>query len=108
MKNLIIITILSVIAIACFILSYLQFNKKGYLVHNSYIYASKQERETMDKRPYFIQSGVIFLLLGIVFLINVVDVVIQTDWLFYCAIAVVVVIIIYAIISFVIIEKKKK
>ena len=62
----------------------------------------------MDKRPHYKQSGVIFLLLGIIWLINAVDMVLQTGWLFDVFIAVAVITVIYAIISSVIIEKRKK
>ena len=39
--------ILGIIAVACFVISYLQFNEQGVLFNNAYIFASKQERETM-------------------------------------------------------------
>ena len=38
--------------------------EKGFLFNNAYIYASKKERETMDKKPYYRQSAVVFLLLA--------------------------------------------
>ena len=52
MGNVIGALILGVIASACFVISYLRFNKKGFLFNNAYIYASKQEREEMDKKYY--------------------------------------------------------
>lgn len=42
--------ILGIMAIACFVISYLQFNERGFLFNNAYIFASKQERETIEKR----------------------------------------------------------
>lgn len=100
--------ILGIIAVACFVISYLQFNEKGFLFNNAYIFASKQERETMEKKPHYKQSGIIFLLIGILFLINSVDVILQTGLLFYCVIVVAVAAIVYAIISSITIEKRKK
>ncbi|WP_290772544.1 DUF3784 domain-containing protein [Anaerofustis sp.] len=100
--------ILGIIAIACFVISYLQFNEKGILFNNAYIFASKKERETMAKKPHYKQSGIIFLLIGIIFLINAINVILQTRWLFYCVIVVAVVAIVYAIISSITIEKRKK
>nr|WP_302227110.1 DUF3784 domain-containing protein [uncultured Marvinbryantia sp.] len=100
--------ILGIIAVVCFVISYLQFNEKGILLNNAYIFASKQERETMMKKPHYKQSGIVFLLIGIIFLINSVDVILQTGWLFYCVIVVAVAAIVYAVISFIIIEKRKK
>ena len=108
MGNIIGSIVLGIMSIACFVLSYLQFNEKGFLFNNAYIYASKQEREVMDKRPHYRQSGIVFLLLGIIFAINVVDVILKTGWLFYIVIVIAVIAIIYAIASSVIIEKNKK
>lgn len=100
--------ILGIIAVACFVISYLQFSEKGFLFNNAYIFASKQEWETMEKKPHYKQSGIVFLLIGIIFLINSVDVILQTGWLFYCVIVVAVAAIVYAIISSITIEKRKK
>lgn len=93
---------MAVIAIACFVISYLQFNEKGFLFNNAYIFASKQERETMIKKPHYKQSGVIFTLIGIIFLIISMDMILQTVWLFDCVIVVAGATIVYAVISSVI------
>ena len=108
MKNLFIIIILAAITITCFIISYLQFHEKGFLFNNANIYASKQERETMDKKPHYKQSGMAFLLIGIVFGINTVEVILQLNWLFVLAMIVAVIAIVYAIVSSIAIEKRKK
>ena len=100
--------VLGVMAAACFVYSCLQFHEKGFLFNNAYLYASKQERETMDKKTYYKQSGIVFMLVGIVFLINAVNMIIQTDWLFYLVIVVVVIAIIYAVVSSIVIEKRRK
>ena len=100
--------ILGVIAIACFIFSYLQFQEKGFLFNNAYIYASKQERETMDKKPHYKQSGIVFIFIGIIFLINAIDTILQTGWLNFFVIGIAVIAIVYAIVSSLIIEKRKK
>ena len=105
MGNIVGAIVLGVIAIICFVFSYLQFNEKGFLFNNAYIYASKQERKNMDKKPYYKQSGIVFLLIGIIFLINII---LQTVWLVYLVIGVVIVAIVYAIVSSVMIEKRKK
>lgn len=100
--------ILGMIAVVCFVISYLQFNEKGVLLNNAYIFASKQERETMVKKPHYKQSGIAFLLIGIIYLMNSVDVILQTGWLFYCVIVVAVTAIVYAVISSIAIEKRKR
>ena len=105
MGNIVGAIVLGVIAIICFVFSYLQFNEKGFLFNNAYIYASKQERKNMDKKPHYKQSGIVFLLIGIIFLINTI---LQTVWLVYLVIGVVIVAIVYAIVSSVMIEKRKK
>ena len=108
MGNIIGMIILGLLAILCFVFSYLQFHEKGFLFNNAYICASKKERKSMDKRPHYKQSGIIFLLLGIIWLINAVDMVLQTGWLFYVFIVIAVITVVYAIISSVIIERRKK
>lgn len=60
----------------------------------------------MDKKPHYKQSGIVFVLIGI--LINAIDIILQTDWLFYLVIGVAIVAIVYAIVSSVMIEKSKK
>ena len=52
MKEIITSCILFIIATGAFIKSYRSFKEKGFLLNNAYIYASKQERETMDKKPH--------------------------------------------------------
>lgn len=91
--------ICGIVSIVCFIISYLQFCEKGFLFNNAYIYASRKEREHMDKKPYYRQSGIIFCMIGLVFLINAVEVIMETGWLFYFVIVVVIIAVIYAIIS---------
>ena len=108
MGNIIGAIVLGVIAIICFVISYLQFNEKGFLFNNAYIYASKQERETMDKKMHYKQSGSVFVLIGNIFLINAVEMILQTGWLFYLVIGIAIVAIVYAIVSSVMIEKRQK
>ena len=64
------VIILGVIAIASFIFSYLQFHEKGFLFNNAYIYATPKEREAMDKKPYYRQSAIVFLLISCIFTLN--------------------------------------
>ena len=108
MGNVIGAIILGVIAIVCFVASYLHFNEKGFLFNNAYIYASKQERETMDKKTHYRQSAIVFIMIGIIFLINAVEMIIETGWLFYMVIVIAITAVAYAIISSVVIERKRK
>ena len=54
---------LIILALICFVLGYLQINQKGILLNNAYLYASEQERQKMNKKPYYRQSGIIFILM---------------------------------------------
>ena len=64
MEDLIEIIINIVLTVVCAVISFFQFRNKGFLFNNSYIYASKQERETMDKKPHYRPSGIVFALLS--------------------------------------------
>lgn len=98
--------ILLVISISGFIISGFQFKEKGFLFNNAYLYASKQERETMNKKPHYRQSGIVFLLIGIIFLFNAIEIIIDSGWLFWGSMLFVAISIVYAIISSINIEKK--
>ena len=107
MKEIIISCVLFLIAIGAFLMSYRSFKEKGFLFNNAYIYASKQERETMDKKPHYRQSAIVFLLIGIIFLLNGVSVLLAAKWIFILVIVIAVIAIIYAIISSIAIERRK-
>lgn len=108
MENIVGAIIVSIIASVCFAFSYLQFKEKGFLFNNAYIYASKQERDTMDKKPHYKQSGMFFLLIGMIFLINAAELLLETGWLFYLVIVITIMTILYAIVSSILIERRKK
>lgn len=100
----IVVFILSLIA---FVISILSFMQKGFMFNNAYIYATKEEREKMNKRPYYRQTAIVFLLIGIIFLLLGIDVLIKISWLSYVTIMLAVVTLIYSIVSTVKIERKK-
>lgn len=71
------------LGIASFVISCRQFQEKGCLFHNAYIWASKEERRQMDrnreiKRFHYRQSGCIFMLIGFIFMADAAYIV--TDW----------------------------
>ena len=96
-----------VLAIVAFIISFFSFREKGFLFNNAYLYASKEERATMDKKPHYRQSAVIFLMIGIIFLLNAISSFWANSWFGYMAIFVALIAIIYAIVSSVVIERHK-
>ena len=100
--------ILFAISASAFVMSGLSFMERGFLFNNAYIYASKEMREKMDKKPHYRQSAIVFLLIGLIFLLNGFSVIFETKWIFYAVIAVVVIAMVYAIVSSVMIEKNKK
>lgn len=97
-----------ILALAAFIISILQFKQKGILFNNAYLYASKKERETMDKKPHYRQSAITFLFIGIVFSLLAIEIVFTTKWLFFLVMLTIISMIIYAIVSSIDIERKNK
>ena len=108
MKEIIIASILFAVSVFLFFMSVRSFMEKGFLFNNAYIYASKQEREKMNKKPHYRQSAIVFLLLGIVFLLLALAVLLEVYWISFVGVAVVIITLIYAIVSSVTIEKNNK
>ena len=108
MKEIIFSSILLAISIFLFFMSVRSFMKKGFLFNNAYIYASKEEREKINKKPYYHQSAIVFLLIAFIFLLNAIAVLLKVNWIFYIVVAVVIVTLIYAVVSSIIIEKNNK
>ena len=108
MKEIIVASILFAISIFLFFMSVRSFMKKGFLFNNAYIYASKEEREKINKKPYCHQSAIVFLLIAFIFLLNAIAVFFKVNWIFYIVVAVVIVTLIYAVVSSIIIEKNNK
>lgn len=99
--------ILFIAAVSLITASVFSFLRKGFLFNNAYIYADKNEKEDINKKPYYNQSGVVFAVLGLVFLLNTLQVFLRAKWLFFTVIALLGLLLIYAILSTVLIEKKK-
>ena len=108
MANLVVGIILGAIAVGCFIISYRHFREKGFLFNNAYLYASKEEREKMDKKPYYRQSAITFLLLGIIFVINTIGAIFEVNWAFALVMPITTITVIYAVVSSIKIEKRNK
>lgn len=99
MTDIIVAVVLFLIAVAAFVMSIRSFLEKGFLFNNAYIYASAEEREKMNKTPYYRQSGVVFLLIGVVFTLNGLATLLRTDALFSAAVAVMVAAAVFAVAS---------
>ena len=96
------------IAFLCFVLGFRQLNEKGSLLNNAYTYSSEEERQKMDKKPYYKQSGIIFILIGIIFAVNTVEMKLRTGRLVYLTVIIGLLTVAYAIASSVCIERNKK
>lgn len=81
------------------------FNK-GFLFNNAYIYANKKEREQMNKKPYYIQTGIVFILLSIASCLEGFNALLRYDVFFVLFIIMIVVTLVFAIVSTVYIDKK--
>ena len=108
MKEIVPASILFAVSIFLFFMSVRSFMEKGFLFNNAYIYASKQDREKMNKKPHYRQSAIVFLLLGLIFLLNTIAVLLKVNWIFYIVVVVVIITLIYAIVSSILIDKNNK
>ena len=104
----VVLVVCLVIAVVFYGLSVMQFMQKGKVFNNAYIYASKEEREKMNKKPYYRQSAIVFLGVGTIFLLNALQAVVTSDWPFQLVVGLSICTLVYAVISSYLIEKKRK
>ena len=90
------------------LLSIRSFLQRGLLLNNAYLYASKEERETMNKKPYYKQSAIVFCILSVVFLVIGLSIVVHEDKILLLEIPLTLGAITYAIVSTVQINKQKE
>ena len=100
--------ILGIVSLVCLIFGIRQLCGKGFLFNNAYIYATKEERQKMNKKPHYWQSGIILILISIIFAIDAIETVLKTGRLFYLVIALVIITLVYSVISSVVIERSNK
>ena len=106
MKEIILAGVSFLLSIVAFVISIRSFSEKGFLFNNAYIYASKQERERMDKKPHYRQSAIAFLLVAIILLLLGLAVLFNSAWISFVAMGIAIVTGIYAIKSSIAIEKQ--
>lgn len=73
------------IALACLAICAMQFTQKGPVFSGAYLWASKHERKTMDRRPHYRQAGIAFALCAALFLSIVLECMLETGWLWFAA-----------------------
>ena len=100
--------VMFVIAGILVLLSIRSFSQRGFVMNNAYIYASEEERKTMNKKPYYRQTAIVFCLLSAVFLIIGLSVVLRNDKLLWLQIPVFAGIVVYVAVSTVRIRKSEK
>ena len=108
MEDIIVAIILLAVSLLLFVVSIRSFLERGFLFNNAYLYASKKERETMNKKPYYRQSAVIFFMMGMIFLLIGIAILLNAFWITYIAEAIILVILVYAVASSIAIEKGNK
>ena len=107
MEDIVVSSILLAVSLFMFIAGIRSFLEKGFLFNNAYIYASKKERETMDKKPYYRQSAIVFFGIGITFLIIGLAILLNVGWMTYIAGGILLILVVYAVASGIAIEKRK-
>ena len=96
----------SIVAIVIFgfsgflmVLGIRHYMEKGFLMNNAYLYASKEQREKMNKKPYYRQSAIIFGILSVVFIVIGLSLVLQDDRILLFEIPLIFGAIVYAAVS---------
>lgn len=107
MKSGELVTAIVMFALAALLLVFaiLHFLERGWLMNNAWIYASKKERETIDKKSWYRQSAIVFSLLSAMFLVIGLALVLQNYKLQLLEIPLLAAVLIYAIVSTVRINK---
>ena len=89
-------------AIVSFVISYRQAQRKGYIFHNTWVWASPERRESMDENvknnAYRISKNVFFLL-GVMFVLFAIHFATFINAFKYASWSVIAIVIAYAIVS---------
>ena len=85
------------ISVVCFLIAYFQAKERGPVFTNAYLFASKEERERLDRTPEYRLAKTVFLVFGIVFLILSVEVLMDWKWLAYILAGMIIALVVYVI-----------
>lgn len=107
-SEIITVIVVFVIAVVLAAISYRSFKNRGFLFNNAYLFASKEERETMDKKPHYKQSAIVFLLLSVVFIVIGLSIVFNDSRINLIEIPLIIGVLVYAIISSIQISRNEK
>lgn len=99
---------LLILSLITFVIGLFQLHEKGFLFNNAYIYATAQERRTMNKKPYYRQSAIAFGLVGVMFLLMAMAAFTGAGWLWIAGFATAIGTVIYAVASSALIERARE
>ena len=88
-------------------LSVRSFQEKGILLNNAFLYANDEQKKQLNKTPYYRQSAFVFLMVGLLFLLNGLSVLMEMEWRSYSAMAMMPIVLVYVVVSNIRIERKK-
>ena len=94
------------LSVILMVLGIRHFREKGFLLNNAWLYASKEQRAEINKKPYYRQSAIVFCILSAVFIVVGMSLVLQNDRIMLFEIPLISGTIIYAIVSSVRINKQ--
>ncbi len=94
------------LALGCGVISLFQFREKGFLFNNAYIWASKEQREKLNKKPHYRQSAITFALLSLVLLFVALGILLDNASFMLPAVPLVIAVLVYVMVSAVRIEQE--
>ena len=97
----------AVLAVICLVLALRNFQGKGIPLNNSVLYMSEEERSRTDLRPYYRQSGIVFVLLFIANVLLALGSQPAFKWGFAAGMIVIAAAAVYAVASSVRMERRK-
>lgn len=100
--------LLRTLMIISYIFALLGFLGIGIIIDDNYVFASKEKRKAMDKKVYHLQSAIIFLCLGTMFLLYLLRLITGIVYFKYAALIVCMTAMIYAILSHYAIKKNQR
>lgn len=83
--------------LGCLIVSAMSFAERGFVFNNAWIWASREERERMDKKPCYRQAAVAFALIAALFFCMALECVLTTGWLWGVVAILCVAVLVYAV-----------
>ena len=88
-------------------LSFRSFKEKGFLFNNAYLYATEEERKTMNKKPWYRQTAIASCLLSVACILMVLHMVFGNKIFLILQVITIIGAVLYAIISSVVIIKRE-